>query len=59
MRDAIDMHYIGNYFPQGISKIVFIVAAAPPSFTKREEFPYGRKKSVCDDLILQSLQNRL
>jgi non-heme chloroperoxidase len=34
------------------------MGAAAPCFTKREDYPYGLEKSACDDLIVQSKQDR-
>ena len=57
MGGAIVMHYIAKYFSELVSKVVFMGAAAP-SFTKRENYPYGLEKSACDDLIIQSSHDR-
>jgi non-heme chloroperoxidase len=57
MGGAIVMHYIAKYFSELVSKVVLMSAAAP-CFTKREDYPYGLEKSACDDLIMQSKQDR-
>jgi non-heme chloroperoxidase len=57
MGGAIVMHYIAKYFSELVSKVVLMGAAAP-CFTKRENYPYGLEKSACDDLIIQSKQDR-
>jgi len=57
MGGAIVMHYVAKFFSELVSKVV-LMAAAAPSFTKRENYPYGLEKSACDDLILQSNHDR-
>ena len=57
MGGAIVMHYIAKYFSELVSKVVLMSAAAP-CFTKREDYPYGLEKSACDNLIMQSKQDR-
>ncbi|HZA47656.1 MAG TPA: alpha/beta hydrolase [Nitrososphaera sp.] len=57
MGGAIVMHYIAKFFSELVSKVV-LMAAAAPSFTKRENYPYGLEKSACDDLIIQSNHDR-
>ncbi|MFL6488681.1 MAG: alpha/beta fold hydrolase, partial [Nitrososphaera sp.] len=57
MGGAIVMHYIAKYFSELVSKVVLMSAAAP-CFTKREDYPYGLEKSACNDLIMQSKQDR-
>jgi non-heme chloroperoxidase len=57
MGGAIVMHYIAKFFSELVSKVV-LMAAAAPCFTKRENYPYGLEKSACDDLIMQSKQDR-
>lgn len=57
MGGAIVMHYVAKFFSELVSKVVLMGAAAP-SFTKREDYPYGLEKSACDDLIIQSKQDR-
>jgi len=57
MGGAVVMHYIAKYFSELVSKVVLMGAAAP-CFTKRENYPYGLEKSACDDLIMQSKQDR-
>jgi non-heme chloroperoxidase len=57
MGGAIVMHYIAKFFSELVSKVVLMGAAAP-CFTKREDYPYGLEKSTCDDLIIQSKQDR-
>jgi non-heme chloroperoxidase len=57
MGGAIVMHYIAKFFSELVSKVVLMGAAAP-SFTKRENYPYGLEKSACDDLIIQSNHDR-
>lgn len=57
MGGAIAMHYIAKYFSERVTKVVFMGAAAP-CFTKREDYPYGLEKSTCNDLIMQSKQDR-
>jgi non-heme chloroperoxidase len=57
MGSAIVMHYIAKYFSELVSKVLLMGAAAP-SFTKREDYLYGLEKSACDDLIIQSKQDR-
>jgi non-heme chloroperoxidase len=57
MGGAIVMHYVAKFFSELVSKVV-LMAAAAPSFTKRENYPYGLEKSACDDLIIQSNHDR-
>jgi non-heme chloroperoxidase len=57
MGGAIVMRYIAKFFSELVSKVVLMSAAAP-CFTKREDYPYGLEKSACDDLIIQSKQDR-
>lgn len=57
MGGAIVMHYIAKFFSERVSKVVLMGASAP-CFTKREDYPYGLEKSACDDLIIQSKQDR-
>jgi non-heme chloroperoxidase len=54
---AIVMRYIAKYYPNTLSHVVFIGAAAP-SFTKREGFPHGQDRAFSDGLITGIMQNR-
>jgi non-heme chloroperoxidase len=57
MGGAIVMRYVAKYYPNTLSHIVFMGAAAP-SFTKREGFPHGQDREFCDQIITKLMQNR-
>ena len=57
MGGAIAIHYMSRHQGFGISKLV-LMGAATPCFTKRDDFPYGIDKSVVDDLIHQTYEDR-
>lgn len=57
MGGAIVMRYLAKYYPNTLSHVVFMGAAAP-SFTKREGFPYGQDRAFSDWLITGLMQNR-
>ena|SRR5215203_2777819 len=57
MGGGIVMHYVAKYYPNTLSHVVFMGAAAP-SFTKREGFPHGQDRAFSDGLITGIMQNR-
>jgi len=57
MGGAIVMRYLAKYYPNTLSHVVFMGAAAP-CFTKREGFPHGQNKTFSDRLIAGVMQNR-
>ncbi|HEX7033366.1 MAG TPA: alpha/beta hydrolase [Nitrososphaera sp.] len=57
MGGAIVMRYVAKYYPNTISHLILMGAAAP-SFTKREGYPHGHDRAFCDDIVAKLLQNR-
>ncbi|MGH9927013.1 MAG: alpha/beta fold hydrolase [Nitrososphaeraceae archaeon] len=57
MGGGIVMRYVAKYYPNTLSHVVFMGAAAP-SFTKREGFPHGQDRAFCDQIITGLMQNR-
>ncbi|SRR5690606_9850758 len=57
MGGAIAMRYVAKYYPNTLSHLILMGAAAP-SFTKKEGYPHGHDKAFCDDIITRLLQNR-
>jgi non-heme chloroperoxidase len=57
MGGGIVMRYIAKYYPNTLSHVVFMGAAAP-SFTKRDGYPHGQTRSFCDQIITGLMQNR-
>ena len=57
MGGAIVMRYVAKYYPNTLSHLVLIGAAAP-SLTKREGYPHGHDRAFIDQLIKNSMQNR-
>ena len=57
MGGAIAMRHASKYLsPNRFSQLILMGAAAP-SFTKRNDSPYGLEKSDCDNLIAESLND--
>jgi non-heme chloroperoxidase len=57
MGGGIVMRYVAKYYPNTLSHVVFLGAAAP-CFTKREGFPHGQDRAFCDQIITGLMQNR-
>ena len=57
MGGAIVMRYVAKYYPNTLSHVVFMGAAAP-SFTKRDRYPHGQDRAFCDQIITKLMQNR-
>ena len=57
MGGAIVMRYVAKYYPNTLSHVVFMGAAAP-SFTKRDGYPHGQDRAFCDQIITKLMQNR-
>jgi non-heme chloroperoxidase len=57
MGGGIVMHYVAKYYPNTLSHVVFMGAAAP-SLTKRDGYPHGQDRAFCDQIITRLMQNR-
>jgi non-heme chloroperoxidase len=57
MGGGVVMRYVAKYYPNTLSHVVFMGAAAP-SFTKREGYPHGQDRAFCDQIITNLMQNR-
>lgn len=57
MGGAIAIRYMARHAGHRVSKLALLAAAAP-SFTRREGYPYGMTKAQVDEIIAQTYQNR-
>jgi len=57
MGGAIVMRYVAKYYPNTLSHLILMGAAAP-SLTKREGYPHGHDRAFIDQLIQASVKNR-
>lgn len=57
MGGAVVLRYMKLFCGYGVSRLVLLAAAAP-SWTKREDFPYGLSRQYVDELIDQALTDR-
>lgn len=54
---SIAVRYMARHDGYGVSKLA-LVAAAAPSLIQREDFPYGQKKDVVDNIIEGTYSDR-
>ena len=57
MGGAIVLRYMRNYCGYGVRKLMLLAAAAP-SWTMREGFPYGNTREDVNQLICQAMRDR-